>query len=307
MRHSRSVRRLPVWAIVAIAVIAGRSAAQDSTAAAGRTTATPSYRARVLGVFDASTGAPIEGVEVTGIMSGSTATTTRTGTVALVFLPDGGGIVRVRKLGYEMQTLAIAISPADTVPVTIALQPVARLQGVVTYGSARPMSPRLSGFEERRLHGGTGYFLTEEQLRKEDGRPLTLVLRSHFPGMNLVPGRHGLFLMPSPRCTGGGPPEVYVDGVPWAQPAIPTRPDTSLFGNTSTAKTFVGGQGAGSSAARSRRAKRDSSIYAQPVDLSDFDVWDLAGVEYYPDGEVMPMQFNHTPGACGALLLWTRY
>jgi hypothetical protein len=137
-----------------------------------------SYRARVLGVFDASDGRPIEGVEITDMASGTRAFTTRTGTVSLAFLPDGGSSVRIRKLGYAPLTQFVRISPADTVPITLILSPIPTiLPDVVTRDSApHYVSPGLRDFEERRKHG-LGQYIDERELRKNDDRELSDVLR----------------------------------------------------------------------------------------------------------------------------------
>src|SRR5690348_13573558 len=91
----------------AVAMLPAQTPAQD-TAAKPRDLA---YRYRVLGVFDAASGDPVEGVEVIDVLNGNKALTTKTGTVSLMFLPDGGSLVRLRKVGYEMQTMTVAISP----------------------------------------------------------------------------------------------------------------------------------------------------------------------------------------------------
>ena len=90
----------------------------------GQRVSLPPYRARILGVFDDATGAPLDSVRVTDVLNGNSSLTTATGTVALYFLPDGGALVRLQKLGYEVQTFPIAISPADTVAITITLRRV---------------------------------------------------------------------------------------------------------------------------------------------------------------------------------------
>ena len=129
-------------------------------------------------MYDSRTGDPIEGVEVRDAFSKTSALTTKTGTVSLVFLPDGGSLVQLRKVGYQPNTVFVAISPSDTVPVTTMLTPVATtLPAVVTKDSApRYVSPGLRDFEERR-HGGFGYFIDEAELRKSDNQTMPIVIR----------------------------------------------------------------------------------------------------------------------------------
>ena len=75
-------------------------------------------------------------------------------------------------------------------------------------------------------------------------------------------------LLASTRCGAGGPPQVYLDGIP-------------LLGNI-----VNGREGA--------------------FNLNSIDVSELGGVEYYPTTESMPIEFSHTSNGCGALMLWTR-
>ncbi|HEY4132447.1 MAG TPA: carboxypeptidase regulatory-like domain-containing protein, partial [Gemmatimonadaceae bacterium] len=88
---------------------------------AAQTADSLAYRKRLLGVFDFQSGEPLEGVEITDLLAQVTALTTKTGTVSLAFLPEGGTLVRVRKVGYQPTTLTVVISPADTVPITVTL------------------------------------------------------------------------------------------------------------------------------------------------------------------------------------------
>ena len=160
-----------------LAVLAGFTVALGSTALGQAPSPLPAYRARVLGVFDSQSGMPIEGAEVLDMSSKSSARTTATGTIALVFLPDGGGIVRIQKIGYEPVTQVVEISPDDTVPVTVLMRAAVTLPTVVTKDSAPHwISPALRAFEERR-QTGMGRYITAAQLRKNDGRTMTNLIR----------------------------------------------------------------------------------------------------------------------------------
>ena len=160
-----------------LAVFTGFMVAFGSAALGQTPSALPAYRARVLGVFDSQSGVPIEGAEVLDMSSKSHARTTATGTVALVFLPEGGGVVRIQKIGYEPVTQVVEISPDDTVPVTVLMRAAVTLPTVVTKDSAPHwISPALRAFEERRL-SGMGRYITAAQLRKNEGRTMTNLIR----------------------------------------------------------------------------------------------------------------------------------
>jgi hypothetical protein len=253
------------------------------------------YRYRLLGVYDDASGLPLEDVRVTDVLNRNSALTTKTGTVALSFLPDGGGLVRLTKVGYETQTMTISISPADTTPITLVMRRIAtQLPAVVSKAdSARHwISPGLRGFEERRK-GATGYFIADSVLRADEGRPLANVL-ARVPGVVTKAGSAStMYLLKSPRCAAGGPPQVYLDGAP-------ISPDLNIEvrGLMKQPRKSALGQNLPSDGS--------DNIDNVPFDLSRFQVSDLAAVEWYPDGDQVPIEFSHTSGRCGALLLWTR-
>lgn len=240
----------------------------------------PRYRFRVLGVYDDRTGDPISDVKISDMVSGTSSLTTSTGTVSLIFLPDGGSLVSIKKVGYEPRTMPVSISLDDTLPLTLVMQPLAagpgtRLPTVTTTAAAPYISPALRGFQERERLGATGYFINDTTLRKSEGHSLADVLRPRMPNAIFHDGPLGAtYLKSSGRCGTNEAVTVYLDGVLLAGDPGPPPPPGS------TRSTKLG-----------------------PPNLSQFQVSDLSGVEWYPSGPSAPIGFD---GACGALLLWTR-
>lgn len=236
------------------------------------------YRYRVLGVYDEQTGEPIEGVEIADVLNGNKALTTKTGTVSLYFLPDGGALVRIRKVGYAVQTMTVAISPADTAPITVVLQHATQLPTVVVKDSApsRYLSPLLRGFEERRRFGN-GHFVSDSIFRREENRTMADVMMAHIPGLNAVSGPAGARYLVSSRKMCSGPAmrtcrqsncyvSVYIDGV----------------------KTYAADMGG-----------------RTLPDFSRISPTEYAGAEFYQGAEIPP-EYSSTNSECGVLLLWTR-
>lgn len=176
------------------------------------------YRARILGVFDAQSGEPVEGAEVSDALSKTFAVTTKTGTVSLSFLPEGGSLVRIRKIGYSAATLMVAISPADTVPLTVLLSTAAQvLPTVVTKDNApKHLSPGLREFDERQ-RTGLGHYVVDSVLRKQENRTTMTNIVRQFPSITIVCPTRGLRMGQcwAQSARRGCPPTVYVDGVRW--------------------------------------------------------------------------------------------
>jgi hypothetical protein len=244
-------------------------------AAFGQANAPSTPRARILGVYDLRTGEPVEGADVTDVMTRTTARTTKTGTVSLAFLGNEGSLVRITKVGYEPQSMLIGTAANDTTPVTVVLAPSAtKLPAVVTRDSASAMSPGLRGFDERRASSNGGQFIAAAELRKADNRRLSDVLR-RLNGARIICRRD------RPTCSlnntrqstryailgGACHPDIYLDG------------SIAVDGSDATPESH---------------------------DVDAFNVNTLAGVEYYAGAASVPGQFNRTGSSCGVLLLWTR-
>lgn len=236
----------------------------------------PRPRQRLMGVFDLATGEPIVDAEVIDILQKNSILSSKTGTVSLAFLPDGASLVRIQKIGYRPVTLTVTMSPADTVPLTVLLQPLAQLlPTTVTKDSASSyISPALRAFEERRRLGLGGQFIDEAELRKADNRSMTNVVRS-IPGIRI-------------DCKRGG--SIYTTHKPgecWA------------VSNRALSRYAAGGVAC------------EIDVYVDGVqvfdnDLEKFRVDQFAAVEFYPGGASIPAQFNKTGSACGILLFWSR-
>lgn len=98
-----------------------RRAPPPSVASDANGTPIPAYRARLLGLFDPLTGNPVDHAIVADSASGLRAETTMTGTVSLMFLPEGASTLFISKPGYTGLRVDVMISPADTLPVTLLL------------------------------------------------------------------------------------------------------------------------------------------------------------------------------------------
>jgi hypothetical protein len=253
---------------LAIALVAALAGAQEPTAPVPASV-TPEYRHRILGVFDIGSGEPIEAVRVTDMLSHVTALTTKTGTVSLIFLPEGPNLVRIEKLGFAGQTVGVQISPNDTVPVTVLLKPLINTLPTVEVKDTSPhyTSPGLRAFEERRRLA-IGHFVAEAELRKHDTEKMTNIIRRYnlsivcpksglrrgecWAESNHHPSKHALQ-------NDGCPVDVWIDGV-----------------NVS-----------------------DNNLNGMSVN-------EFAGIEFYAGGATVPTKYNRTGSSCGVLLFWTR-
>jgi hypothetical protein len=103
----------------ALSPLPGRDSA---TARPDYAPALPTYRYRVLGVFDQDTGDVIEGARVVDVNTGTYANTSPTGTVSLIFLPEGSSLLRITKPGYEDLNLPVDIGPTASTPLTLLMK-----------------------------------------------------------------------------------------------------------------------------------------------------------------------------------------
>ena len=167
---------------------------------------------RLLGVFDDATGDPVGGAQVVDLATRRMAVTSVTGAISLAFLPPGISVLMIRKIGYAAQLQTVTVSPVDTVPITLALKPLAQVLPEVRTTATNTTSLRLATFEQHRAWG-FGHFLTQDQLEKAEGRLTSEVFR-RIPGVWLrFDTRSGGWYVASPRGGRFCAATVVVDGM----------------------------------------------------------------------------------------------
>ncbi|MFI5227637.1 MAG: hypothetical protein ACHQWU_01125 [Gemmatimonadales bacterium] len=261
-------------------IIAGAALASAQTPAApAKAGGVPVYRLRVLGVYDADSGDPVEGVEVADVLTGMKSLTTTTGTLSLLFLPEGASFIRVRKIGYEIQTFPVSISPADTQPITAVLKRAVTLPTVNVRDSAptQHLSPLMQTFEDhRKTH--IGQYITEAEFRKYENSTLAQFVGSRLSGLSVVNlSSKSLIVSSRTPCKGGALARctspncyvsVYIDGI----------------------RTF------------------DSTMPVSAVpDISRISTMDYSAAEFYPSAGPLPGDIPASNSQCGTLMLYSRY
>jgi len=226
---------------------------------------------RILGVFDLSTGDPIEGVEVLDLKTKSWALTTPTGTVALTFVDSSGGIIRLRKVGFEPQMLTIT-NYSDEGAITAVLTRSGTVLPAVKTTAARVRGVsdtvrklETNGFYDRRDRFGAS--------------PMAFVMGEKLDRL-ITFGDFGKFFG-RPICEGN----LYVDGI--------------------RVKGAQIGEGLGARGGRLAPGNIRRNLADQFVDPSH-----VLAIENYRVGEV-PVEFNQTKTNdaghdCGATLIWTK-
>jgi hypothetical protein len=148
----------------------------------------------------------------------------------------------------------------------------------------------MTEFEDRRLAGNGGKFLTQADLEKRPFATLTDALRQ-LPGIdftrNNMNGRERYAVagrMSQPVC-------VLCNGPRSNGVMVPCYAAVVLDG----AFVYGAGENGGSNGGDERK-----------FDINSIDPSTLAGVEFYVGPATMPVQYNATRHTCGLLVLWTK-
>jgi len=168
--HSSSL----FWYVRAVLALAVLIAARSDTASAQNADA-PKFQeqtAIVVAFITDTAGRPIAGAEVQVVGTSLRGNTDDDGRIALLAVPAGNAVLRVRRLGFAERTIPISITPGVMPEVRYKLRPVSvELSKVVVRSSElKPdryaKTGKFDGFYRRRA-AGLGTFLTREIV---DGR-----------------------------------------------------------------------------------------------------------------------------------------
>jgi hypothetical protein len=188
-------------------------------------------------------------------------------------LSRGCYAITVRSIGYIARYDSITIDSDDaTLRNFVLTQRVAQLAPIVTKAAKVDyISPMLRGFEDRRAEG-FGHFIPEATLRTKDNERLSDIITAYAPGLTLVRSNQHNYAASSRKgsvtAAGRGPclATIYLDG--------------ALLYDAGVANS------------------------GSPPSMDDFNVNQLAGVEYYAGEATAPLGYRNS--GCGLLLLWTR-
>jgi hypothetical protein len=193
-------------------VLASTVAAQDTTrarpAASGAHSPTsapqPVHAKRILGIFDAESGNPLEDAEVVDLFVDNVYRTQSNGLVGLWALTSrhDSVAVRVRKIGYVDTAFVVMLSATDSTPVPIYLgKVISALPAVVTEALAtKRVSSNMADFAEFRKLATRA--MDPVDMRKVDNKPITDILHDLTAGK--ARGCRGL--------------RIFVDGAPQELP-----------------------------------------------------------------------------------------
>lgn len=184
------------------------------------------WLARVLGVFDAETGAPLAGATVRDSLSGRGEVTSTTGTLRLTFMPRSTGLLTIRKPGYVADTLTVRLSLADTTPITVILR---RAAATASDSARTPAAIDTTTRPEQHRLATAGALAVMRVLVRTGGAPLgdaSVVIREEGVGAIIV-GRadsNGFYGVAAPLGGDGKRYAVTARKIGYAPASVPIDP-----------------------------------------------------------------------------------
>jgi hypothetical protein len=189
-------------------------------------------RGVIRGTVNDSSGRPIVGVQVMVKRTDIRATTNAAGRYLLPGVWPGETEIVAQRIGFQLQSVTVAVTPSDTAHVDFVLPDVTSLDAVET--DAEATSGRMAAFEQRRARGG-GAFITRADIEKRRPTKLSDMLRS-VAGVSIKAGSTGqqptVEIERSSRSITSNVCEVqlYVDGHPYLRGNVDDFPPETVEG-----------------------------------------------------------------------------
>src|SRR5690349_18359619 len=168
----------------------------------------------ISGIVTDSAGVAVFGAEVTIASAATHAFTDEQGVFHLVGIPVGSAALSVRRMGFAPYTAAVSLTDAnqrvEDLRVMLAVLPSV-LTPVLVSSQRVNYTGRLAGYYQRLEKRNSGYFITRDQIDRENPRTLSQLLL-HVPGITPAKGRAGAqgIRMRGRLCW----PLVWIDGTP---------------------------------------------------------------------------------------------
>jgi TonB family protein len=168
----------------------------------------------VSGTVTDNTEAPVLGAEVSVPGAAYRSITDEHGAFRISDVPLGSSVLSVRRMGFAPYTLSVTVSAANlrVEDVRITLTPLPTVLTPVIVSSRRvEYNGRLAGYYQRLEKRNGGYFITRDQIDRENPRTLSQLLL-HVPAITPYKGRAGSqgIRMRGRLCW----PLVWIDGTP---------------------------------------------------------------------------------------------
>ncbi len=275
--------------LIALVALDGKRAIAQRADSLAHDSLSRATTARLHGIVSSQNGkTPVSAADAWAISVDRHVRTDSAGEFRFDGLPAGQFVVEIRHIGFEIRRDTVTVDSGRETTRRFSLMPTAQALDTMRSLAKEPkyISPMLRGFEERRLSGQGGHFVSDSALRANENSVLANVVASRVPGATLRTGRTGARWLVSTRkqCLGTAfhvctQPncfvEIHIDGVLIYNPEM------------------------------TEKHPQDPSF--DPPDLSQMGVTDLAGVEFYADAASMPIDMHSaTDQGCGSLWLWTR-
>jgi len=169
-------------------------------------------QATLTGSVADTAGVAILGAEVTVEGTSAGTRTDEHGKFRLTDLAEGTRSVRVRRLGFAPFDVAVHLARGSVAQITIRMTPiVTTLPPVVVRTERMNYTGRLAGYYRRLEKKSSGYFITRDQIDRENPSTMGQLLQ-HVPGIRAQRGRNGITGV---RMRGRGCwPLVWIDGTP---------------------------------------------------------------------------------------------